>query len=230
MSELVSDCPRCNAKRMTFDLISYISTGIDYGWRHWYEAFCICRKCHGATVFTLKEKEIWVFDALEKKPLHAQTRGANDLVDIDGYISIKDFGQISPPEFLPEKIERVFREGSKCLSVDCHNAAGSMFRLCIDLTTKSMLPETDENGLNSKIRRNLGLRLPWLFQNAILPNSLQDLSTCIKEDGNDGAHDGSLTKEESEDLLDFTTALLERIYTEPERLRLAQERRNSRRA
>lgn len=59
---------------------------------------------------------------------------------------------------------------------------------------------------------------------------LRELSLCIKEDGNDGAHAGSLTKDDAEDLLDFTFALLERIYTEPERLRLAQERRNARRS
>ena len=215
---------------MTFDLISYVTTGSDFGWRNWYEAFCICRKCHRPTIFSLKEKEVWVTAALRETPLHAQTRGVNDLVEVDDYISIKDFSQIEPPDFLPERIEKVFREGSKCLAVGCHNAAAAMFRLCIDLSTKSMLPEGDEHGLNSKIRRNLGLRLPWLFENKILPIALKELSTCVKEDGNDGAHDGSLGKEDSEDLLDFTTALLERIYTEPERLRLAQERRISRRA
>jgi hypothetical protein len=50
-----------------------------------------------------------------------------------------------------------------------------------------------------------------------------------KEDGNDGAHAGTLTKEDAEDLLDFATALFERMYTEPERLRLARERREKRR-
>jgi hypothetical protein len=104
-----------------------------------------------------------------------------------------------------------------------------MFRLCVDIATKSLFPATDEKGLNSKIRRNLGLRLPLLFDNGLLPESLKELSTCIKEDGNDGAHVGNLTKSDAEDLLDFTTALLERMYTEPARLRLAKERRDSRR-
>ena len=92
-----------------------------------------------------------------------------------------------------------------------------------------MLPEADGDGLNSKVRRNLGLRLPWLFDRNLLPEALRELSSCIKEDGNDGAHEGSLQKEDAEDLLDFTTALLERLYTEPERLRLAKERREARR-
>jgi hypothetical protein len=68
-----------------------------------------------------------------------------------------------------------------------------------------------------------------LFDNKILPEALHELSGCIKEDGNDGAHEGTLRKADAEDLLDFTAALLERLYTEPERLRLAQSRRDARR-
>jgi hypothetical protein len=49
-------------------------------------------------------------------------------------------------------------------------------------------------------------------------------------DGNDGAHVGSLKKTDAEELLDFTVALLERMYTEPEKLRLAKDRRDSRRS
>jgi len=64
----------------------------------------------------------------------------------------------------------------------------------------------------------------------ILPDALRDLSSCIKDDGNDGAHRGTLSKDDAEDLLDFTFALLERIYTEPEKLRVAQVRRKKRRS
>ena len=83
---------------------------------------------------------------------------------------------------------------------------------------------------NNKVKRSLGLRLQWLFEKGLLPVALQELSEAIKEDGNDGAHEGTLTKAEAEDLQDFTVALLERLYTEPERLRLARERRDARRA
>jgi len=92
-----------------------------------------------------------------------------------------------------------------------------------------MLPEQQVEGLNQRTRRNLGLRLPWLFDNELLPESLKDLSTCVREDGNDGAHAGNLGKEDAEDLLDFTKILLERIFTEPERIRQAAERRVQRR-
>lgn len=153
----------------------------------------------------------------------------NKYVDIEGHVSIKDQATVAPPEYIPGNIEAVFKEGATCLAVGCYNAAGTMFRLCVDLATRLMLPEEEVEGLNAKVRRDLGLRLPWLFAKGLLPEALKELSSCIKEDGNDAAHTGTLTKTDAEDLLDFTTALLERMYTEPERLRLAQERRDSRR-
>jgi hypothetical protein len=92
-----------------------------------------------------------------------------------------------------------------------------------------MLPKGDVEGLNAKTRRDLGLRLPWPIKNGFLPKDLEELSKCIREDGNDGAHAGALTSEDAADLQDFTTALLERIFTEPARLKAAQNRRDERR-
>jgi hypothetical protein len=63
-----------------------------------------------------------------------------------------------------------------------------------------------------------------------LPSDLRELAKCIREDANDGAHVGNLTKEVAEDLLDFKTALLERLFTEPKRLKLAEVRRRARRS
>lgn len=115
------------------------------------------------------------------------------------------------------------------MSIGCYNAAGTMFRLCIDLATRAKLPEGDVEGLNAKTRRDLGLRLPWLLDKGLLPQDLRELSTCIKEDGNDGAHQGTLGEDDAEDILDFSYELLERLYTEPKRIEIAKERRLARR-
>ncbi len=230
MSELVADCPRCGSSRMTFDLVAHTQVAFRHNWQTLYEAFCICRHCSRSTVFLLSERGTDESKAIRQSGLNKLPVAANKLVTVENYVSIKDAKAISPPEHLPPEILAVFSEGATCLAVGCFNAAGTMFRLSVDLATKSLLPEADTNGLHSKVRRNLGLRLPWLFEQGLLPTALQELSSCIKEDGNDGAHDGTLGKEDAEDLLDFTFALLERMYTEPERLRLAKERRESRRA
>jgi hypothetical protein len=229
MAELVANCPRCGASRITFDLISSTIVGRQYSWQNWHEAFCVCRHCHRSTVFVLADKGVPEAEMIAAKGLSSIKGTVNDYVETRSYISAKDKASIVPPEHLPEDINAVFAEGATCFAVNCYNAAGTMFRLCVDKATRSMLPAQDVAGLSGKVRRNLGLRLPWLLDNKILPEALRDLSACIKDDGNDGAHDGSLSREDAEDLLDFTSALLERLYTEPARLRLAEERRITRR-
>ncbi len=229
-SMLVADCPRGNSRRITFDVLSSVVVATFENWQNSYETFCVCRHCHRLTVFVL----------IDTRSHHQYVCGQgilnipgvlNDHLDLDAYVGLKDQSAIAPPKHIPEEIEKVFIEGATCLAVGCYNAAGTMFRLCVDLTTRSMLPaEEVEGGPNKRIRRNLGLRLPRLFENNLLPRELEELSSCIKEDGNDRAHAGTLERPDAEDLLDFTVRLLDRIYSEPECLRLAQERRMSRRS
>lgn len=213
---------------MTFDLLRQIPTVIHYGWQHHCEAFCLCRSCKRATVFILSQKNCEKDEQFAE--LSSYSAAVNRIANMEGYICLKDIVSRKPPEHLPPNVESAFREGAACLSIGCHNAAGTMFRLCIDLATRPILPEEETAGLNAKTRRDLGLRLPWLFDNGRLPVSLKDLSSCIKDDGNDGAHQGTLTEDDARDILDFTYVLLERIYTEPKRLELAKERREARRA
>lgn len=228
MAEYINDCPRCGVKKTSFDLLRTVQVGLQYDWQRVVEAFCICRHCGRSTVFVLFQKEV-PFKTFFEAGLHTYKGSVNNLVKGHGHISLKDSAGVEPPDYIPENIERVFREGAACLAINCFNAAGTMFRLCVDLTTKGMLPEEEADGLNRSVRRSLGLRLPWLIDNRYIPEALRGLSTCIKDDGNDGAHEGNLSKEDVEDLLDFTHVLLERIYTEPKRIELAKERRDARR-
>lgn len=228
MSELVANCPRCRAKEMTFDLVNQLTVGIEYNWQYWVEAFCICRACKKSTTFILSLKDINSQKIIEQKVLPTLDFAVNRIMSVESYVSLKDTATEQPPEHLPKNIEAAFREGAACMAIGCFNAGGTMFRLCIDLATRAMLPEGNE-GPSGKIRRNLGLRLPWLFDNGILPEALRELSHCIKEDGNDGAHEGTLSKEDAADILDFTYVILERIYTEPKRIELAKDRRAERR-
>lgn len=231
MPDLVADCPRCGARKHTFAVKAVLLLGMQHGWQHWYEAFGICGNCSRSTVFRLAQatnaEDIHMFET--QSPMDVK-KSLNNYFNIDGYISLKDRASINPPEHVPEDITKIFREAATCIAVQCWNAAGCMFRTCLDLATKPLLPEAESEGLNSKTRRDLGLRLPWLINNDLLPESLRELSSCVREDGNDGAHAGTLVKEDAEDLLDFTVALLERIYTEPKQLELAKIRREARRA
>lgn len=229
MTELVADCPRCGARHITFDVNAANQYRVDHGWQNWYEAFGVCRRCCRSAIFVLSERVESDYKYVHKVGLLKVDGALNQYVRVEGHISPKDTASAEPPGFLPKSIDSVFREGATCFSVGCYNAAGTMFRLCLDLSTRSMIPTEDVTGLNAAIRRNLGLRIPWLFEKGYLPEALKELSSCIREDGNDGAHAGSLSEADAADLLDFSVALLERLYTEPERLRLAKERRDARR-
>jgi len=230
MPQLVTDCPRCGASKTTFDVTSSHYTGqMEHGWVMWFDVFCVCRNCNRTTTFILRLKEYETKDTVAQGGVQAIRGSVNDHFDVRGFQSLKDHVRNVPPEHLPLDIDSAFREGTTCLAVNCYNGAGTMFRLCIDHATRALLPEEDRNGLNRNIRRSLGLRMGWIFDNGILPESLRDLSSCVREDGNDGAHAGTLSKDDAEDLCDFTYVLLERLYTEPERVRLAEERRSLRR-
>lgn len=230
MTELVDDCPRCGSKKITFDVTQEHFLFSKYNWQYWYEAFSVCRHCRRSTTFVLSQKLEPKNDIIHKNGLLKIQGAINRFMKVEGFVSLKDAAAIDPPEHLPEDIAAAFSEGAKCSAIGCHNAAATMFRLCIDIATRSLMPEIDEDGINQKIRRILGLRLPWLFSTKRLPEALRELSSSINEDGNAGAHEGTLTEYDAHDILDFTIAILERLYTEPERLRIAQERRQARRA
>lgn len=230
MAMLVADCPRCGSKSMTFDVRGDIGTVIKYDWQRHFEAFCICRRCHRSTVFVSAQRQYDERDLWARNAPSAHQGSLNLSFETEGFICLKDFGAAPTPEHVPEPIATAFHEGAVSVVVGNWNAAGTMFRLAIDLATKPMLPPDDVDGLNKKVRRDLGLRLPWLFDHGRLPNDLRDLSSCVHQDGNDGAHAGTLRQHDAQDLLDFTTALLERICTEQERLRLAKDRREKRRS
>lgn len=229
MSVLVADCPRCGATQITFDLVQEHLIGTEYGWQQWFEAFCICRHCRRSTTFILKQNVDSDTNVVHNNGLLGLKISVNRYMSVERFVSLRDLATTKPPKHLPENIDAAFREGAACMSIGCYNAAATMFRLCIDLATRGMLPERGVDGLNARTQRSLGLRLGWLFENGKLPETLRKLSECIKDDGNDGAHEGNLTREDAEDLLDFTFQMLERIYTDAEKLRLAEERTKTRR-
>ena len=95
MSELVANCPRCGAKAMTFDLMGQIHTSVSYGWQHWFEAFCVCRNCNKSTTFVLAQKEINAENEI-RKGLSKLDRAVNQVMRIEGYISLKDTTSSKP--------------------------------------------------------------------------------------------------------------------------------------
>jgi len=218
---------------MTFDVKAQVYIDTTFSWKDFFELFCVCRNCFRSTTFIV---------SLEDYNARPNFQAANALVDfkhslnyhfsVERYVSVLDKVGVKSPDHVPVDIAAAFNEGASCFKIKCFNAAGAMFRLCVDLATRPLLPSPGDSEVvqpNEKERRDLGLRLKWLFDNNKLPKELAPLAKCIREDGNDGAHAGSLTETDGDDLQDFTVALLERLYTEPKKLLLAEQRRADRR-
>lgn len=225
MAELVADCPRCNSVRITFNVSAEIFMGKNFRYHNVYEVFGKCRACGQGTIYVITDRQS---GGGTPNPTKVEEIAINSYYTVDHHISTTNMGPIDSPEHLPQNIDNVFQEGAICLAAGCHNAAATMFRLCIDLATSPLLPDEKSDGLDYKTRRDLGLRLPWLFKNHLLPQELHDLSSCIKDDGNDAAHRGNITEDDTEDLLDFTIQVLERLYTNPQRIILAKQRSEER--
>ena len=231
MPTIVQNCPRCSAKNMTFDVVSDIYVGSKYDWQRYFEICSICRKCHSHVVSLISLRDAKNKDVFKENGKLIQQGG--DLAqwfNFDRFITIADSEAKPLPDSLPEPIKSAFFEGVRCIAIGCPNAAGAMFRLCLDLATRGLLPELDiQDGPDKHTRRNLAPRLRWLFENEKLHQDLNDLSSAVKGNGDDGAHEGSLTAADAEDIYDFSYELLNRIYSQPARLASAAKRRTDRR-
>ena len=229
-AQMVCACPRCDATNIAFDVTACNYISQSYGWCNHYEVFAVCTGCNQATIFVVHDKGHETREYVAGTGgLLKQPKSLNNFFNVEGYINLKHRAPAQPPDHVPEAIATAFREAATCMAVECWNAAAGMFRLCVDLATVELLPSEDTDGLNAKTRRDLGLRLPWLFAHGKVAADLHELSTCIKDDGNDGVHRGTLAQEDAKDIQDFTTLLLERLYTEPARIRIAKERTKARR-
>lgn len=239
MSSFTFDCPNCSAKKSTFDVSGYELRETSEEVYYWY-LFSTCRACKISVTVNadLTNNRIQFLynsysNSVEAK-IAAVCKKLNDIHDISDWFEDFVYSPIlpnaeTPPEHLPAEINSLFNEAAQCYAIGCYNASGAMFRLCLDITTKDILNKNENLNPTSNDKRTIHSRLTWIFNNNILPRSLEDLSRCIKDDGNDAAHDGSLCKEDAADLLDFTYILLERIYTEPVRILNASQRRVERR-
>ncbi|WP_413716441.1 DUF4145 domain-containing protein [Sphingobium sp. B11D3D] len=159
------------------------------------------------------------------------TGDLSNFVNSWGFLDWASVNAPPAPDELPDSVRAAFEEGARCLAVRCPNAASAMFRLCLDLATKELLPkETEGEGPSKQERRNLAPRLRWLFHHGRLPAELEGLSQAVKDNGDDGVHEGALTEEDAQDIHEFAFMLLERIYTLPARLEASKLRRLERKS
>jgi hypothetical protein len=125
MSELVTDCPRCGSNKTTFDLVAAHLSHVEYRWQRWFEAFCICLNCSKTAVFVLSQTSIEDAERIKENGLPGLKGSVNNYMQVEGFISLKNFSRADPPDHLPADILNAFNEGATCMAVNCFNAAGT---------------------------------------------------------------------------------------------------------
>ena len=222
----ISSCPRCGIKKITFDVLASFRR---YDWN--YTLFCHCRGCfEGST-----------FDVQLNRSLPESQRELAGLIISKFCVKIEvqkpKFQNVAEcPEFVPESVKEIFDEGATCRALGCYSASGAMFRKVIDQATRTLVDakpgETNSDGstISWKEFKDLRLRLNWLISNDKLPNGMDQLVECVREDGNDAAHAlESIGSEGASDLEDFSKAILEFLFTMPGKISRNIDRRAGRR-
>ncbi len=229
MSIISTNCPRCGDKNTTFGVKGYNAIKNDTAGRRCYELFAVCRSCREATIFIIFSPESETSQAIDAL-INTNEVSLNRHYEIERFISLRDNIIHRPPDHIPDPIKAVFEEGAACFSIECWNATGAMFRTCLDLASKDKIQGVNEKDITKNQRENMAARIEWLFDKKKLPDNLKELADCIRQDGNDGAHDGTLGKDEADDLLDFTVQILEHFYTQPAKAEESRRRRAERKA
>ena len=220
---LIRDCPRCGTKQITFDVLAAGDAERKNGFAA-YEAFCRCRSCSKTSIFLVtirKNQSFRMNDVLKNN------YSLNNILKDTEVVTIYPRA-FAIPAHIPPEINKPFHEALICQAIQAYNAAGCMLRTTVDLVTKKMLEDLQGRNPPKNTKDNLARRIEWLFDEKQLTQSLKELSTNIRLDGNDAAHEANLKKDDVAAMNDFTTLLLEEIYTNPKKIELAEDRRKKR--
>lgn len=127
-----------------------------------------------------------------------------------------------PPKYLPDNVQNYFRQGVDNLSGN-YDAAGSMFRKALDIGLKERFPDNEK-----KTFTTLKARIKEAANSGDLTADLAAWANEIRVGGNEAVHDQEpFSKEDAQELHDFTELVLLYLFTLPGMLERAQERRES---
>src|SRR4051812_46976119 len=104
MSLIVTDCPRCGANKITFEVMAQVYRGREFGWQDFFEIFCNCRSCDKPTIFLVSRKEVSRKSYPETESLTQYPGDINHRFRIERFISVRDNITTNPPDYLPENI------------------------------------------------------------------------------------------------------------------------------
>ena len=214
MPSIILPCPHCGAESVGFYIASdrmRPSTVNSYHVPHRvWDDLAICTKCEHAVivVYALSESDV----ARQSSPAQCPSDPENwgfKLIDV-----LPRPRPSRAPEHLPDPLPNIFVQAANALKRGDWDASGAMSRKTLDVSTKLLMKDA------AKPVGNLGPRIDALAKQGKLTEDLQQWAHHIRMDGNDASHDEDpFTKDEAEELLDFTELFLTYVFTLPGRMK-----------
>lgn len=228
MTLYVGECRRCGAQRMAFEVYGMCvavdcreegSLRDDTIYTRIIELACQCRECNRTTVFLLQAQ------TSAKHELPKTRFDANENPLKFGYAEFRAFptSVAGPtPAATPQPAANFYHQGITALGHGLNDAAGCMFRKCLEAATRSdeltrMIPEGEREEYG---RKWLKARLTKLKEIHAIPPALADLVDVIKDEGDAAVHENQLyDKASAEALQGFTETFLEQMFTLPAQIK-----------
>lgn len=124
----------------------------------------------------------------------------------------------SAPEHTPENIASFFNQGCGALERGYWDIAGMGYGKALDTATKRLI-RLKEGDDSSALKYKLQKRIDWLHEKGCLTDQLKDWAHIVRIERNDASHEEEpFTKEEAEQLHQFTEVFLLYVFTLPGRI------------
>lgn len=209
MSIIISDCPHCRSRNMSFtvfgalpapDMSGMASVSIAAG----------CRNC--GLPITVRLKCVSTGITAESFISYLDQRGsAGYALETSDTVRVSVWPQQEPariPSDIPAEVERALVQAEKNFSTDdCEEAAAMMYRRALELGIKAAYPT---------LSGSLATRIKNLVRDHHLPSPIGDWLDQVRIVGNDGAHElDGVTREDLEAARGFVDTALRYIFTLP---------------
>lgn len=187
-----------------------------------------CRNC-GALVEAIHEHSYWDSDSEDepaaKYGLFRCPKCARPflVLEVDSGYTVNDvlYPQLERVNAgLPKPIQSAFLEAQSCYRAKAFTAAAIMCRKTLEGIC--VAHEAKERGLVAQLRE--------LKEKGIIEQRLYEWADALRISGNEAAHDVSVTvpAEDARDIVEFTNALLEYVFTFRDRFEAFKDRRAKR--
>lgn len=192
---MIVDCQKCEARVVAEELESVEGFDPDEGPPYRY-TFLRCRQC-GSAILALQEKY------------------SPD--EWDGPMVVFPVQAMRVNPMLPSPLRSAMTEAVGCMKAKAFTACAIMCR-------KTLEGVCAEHGIKE---RSLDLSLKKMKDQGIIESRLFEWADALRIAGNEAAHDVKVTvsREDAKDIIEFTSALLEYVFTFRDRFEAFMKRR-----